>query len=760
MKKKNQQIKKRLYISYAAVFIVVVTVIIVAAYSYLANVIVKNEVQKQQALINEMGVSVNGKLGTLMGLSVEYSMSPTVRRFSYMQKLENYVYTYQSAYDIYEYSRQIELTEINNNFNEKILIYYSLNDFGICDIGRVTWESYKSFYKLTSENPQMDSGEILSQNNQRTIISQCTMKINGEVEPGFIFLQTIPVENTQSGAVTVFIFVPYNEITSDYVSPYLHEDETQCYLTDEAGINTLLYAGTEKADTAQTFDPGLIEKTRQYIYNDSLDAYTAYIELPLIRSKLYVITPSSFAGPVLYELRLIFIAAYIIIVIFLILISHKMSDLNYLPLAQIIASISRYDSSNGSNVTKNEYEMIEAVMESLSKEKEQLSHVVLEQNPIIERYILSQILNGSAEQLTPQQFSCLNAANQYTRFNCLYLLKSVNFNEYKANIIETLNSFTDMQCVAVELKNDDFVMVINFDDPGILRQACEAVEQAFQELDYAEGQMGLGGTQLSLASLPLSLQQARTACHYHFVLSNPCIIAYDDICGREQNEVDYAIDASDANSLKKAVQAGDYDRISRLYTSIIRQNVERRKIPLSRVFPLIRELNAMLSKGFSSLSAEISADIDLNSANFIMLERYLAAFHLRLKKICHAVNLISRDFVSPSQFISNYISDHLSDSSLSMSEVAEIAGYSSTYFSKYFKEQFACNYQEYVMKKRISLAMRYLSDSDCSVQQISERCGFANDVTFRRTFKNITGFTPSQFQKQTHIGDDLQNDLV
>lgn len=39
-----------------------------------------------------------------------------------------------------------------------------------------------------------------------------------------------------------------------------------------------------------------------------------------------------------------------------------------------------------------------------------------------------------------------------------------------------------------------------------------------------------------------------------------------------------------------------------------------------------------------------------------------------------------------------------------------------------------------------------------NVQEIALKCGFTNDVTFRRTFKMYVGVTPSQFEKEQ--GDD------
>lgn len=102
--------------------------------------------------------------------------------------------------------------------------------------------------------------------------------------------------------------------------------------------------------------------------------------------------------------------------------------------------------------------------------------------------------------------------------------------------------------------------------------------------------------------------------------------------------------------------------------------------------------------------------------------------------------------------IRQYVEEHLADANLSLSETARVTRYTSTYFGKYFKEQFGCAFQQYVAVRRIECAKKYLLEDperrNMSIQEIALACGFTNDVTFRRTFKRYTGVTPSQFEKE------------
>lgn len=105
-------------------------------------------------------------------------------------------------------------------------------------------------------------------------------------------------------------------------------------------------------------------------------------------------------------------------------------------------------------------------------------------------------------------------------------------------------------------------------------------------------------------------------------------------------------------------------------------------------------------------------------------------------------------YYARNEIIRNYVEEHLTDANLSLNETAKLMHYTPTYFGKYFKEQFGCTFQKYVASRRIESAKKYLLKGNMSVQEIALKCGFTNDVTFRRTFKMYVGATPSQFEKE------------
>jgi len=79
--------------------------------------------------------------------------------------------------------------------------------------------------------------------------------------------------------------------------------------------------------------------------------------------------------------------------------------------------------------------------------------------------------------------------------------------------------------------------------------------------------------------------------------------------------------------------------------------------------------------------------------------------------------------------------------------VAENLSYSEYYLSHLFKEKMGITIKEYLTKKKISYATELIRTSELTVEQIATILGFSCAYSFRRSFKECTGLTPSEYKK-------------
>ena len=94
-----------------------------------------------------------------------------------------------------------------------------------------------------------------------------------------------------------------------------------------------------------------------------------------------------------------------------------------------------------------------------------------------------------------------------------------------------------------------------------------------------------------------------------------------------------------------------------------------------------------------------------------------------------------------------YINQHL-DQNLTLEKLARIASMNKTYYSTIFKKVTGMTVWEYILNTRIELAISYLvkNDGEFNITEILSMCGFNNATSFNKTFKKITGKTPTEYK--------------
>ena len=95
---------------------------------------------------------------------------------------------------------------------------------------------------------------------------------------------------------------------------------------------------------------------------------------------------------------------------------------------------------------------------------------------------------------------------------------------------------------------------------------------------------------------------------------------------------------------------------------------------------------------------------------------------------------------------------------LSLNQIAEEMHYSKNYLCKIFKASCGMTITEYVNCLRIQKAYDLVCCTESKLTEISVRCGFSSIHYFSRTFRRITGMTPTQArdQDQNRLKTDIR----
>ena len=93
-----------------------------------------------------------------------------------------------------------------------------------------------------------------------------------------------------------------------------------------------------------------------------------------------------------------------------------------------------------------------------------------------------------------------------------------------------------------------------------------------------------------------------------------------------------------------------------------------------------------------------------------------------------------------------YIADHFQED-ITVEQAAAVAGYDRSYFCKQFRKTIGTTFHRYLNNYRISIACHLLTDATLSMSNVAERAGFTSQKNLSRLFSQTLGMTPTQYRK-------------
>ena len=85
--------------------------------------------------------------------------------------------------------------------------------------------------------------------------------------------------------------------------------------------------------------------------------------------------------------------------------------------------------------------------------------------------------------------------------------------------------------------------------------------------------------------------------------------------------------------------------------------------------------------------------------------------------------------------------------------LASVSGVSTAHFARSFRDAFGLPPHRYLLTRRIERAKALLRDSDLNITDIAFHTGWDSLGTFGRTFRDITGESPSSLRRREKAAD-------
>lgn len=93
---------------------------------------------------------------------------------------------------------------------------------------------------------------------------------------------------------------------------------------------------------------------------------------------------------------------------------------------------------------------------------------------------------------------------------------------------------------------------------------------------------------------------------------------------------------------------------------------------------------------------------------------------------------------------------------LDIAALAAVACMSQAHFIRSFKAAFGETPHRYLQRRRIERAMERLRRTDRTVSDVCVEVGWSSFATFSRTFREVVGCSPSEYQARAALADEGQ----
>lgn len=298
-------------------------------------------------------------------------------------------------------------------------------------------------------------------------------------------------------------------------------------------------------------------------------------------------------------------------------------------------------------------------------------------------------------------------------------------------------------------------------DPAVDRAkelAFRIKSEVASKLDGVAVTFGIGGNYELITEIPLSYNEATEALLHERIAGIGSIVSIHDLDVNRANRNQFIAYRQQIDRLVGDLKSGHQDKAKETKDNIIRQLEQDGQFGLSyKNMILSHLLNALVTVRveLAPSGEEPVEQVNRWHQEFAKLQN-LEEISLWLDRILTYIggDLEHRRDNKNAEVIAKlaaYIRDHYREP-LSLQQMADMAYMNSQYVSKLFKEMTGSTFIDFLTETRFSEACRLLKETDLNINEIAEAAGFGQKQNLIRTFKKMTGLTPTEYRNQEVLG--------
>ncbi len=748
----NAGLRKRYLLSFMLVALIPALVML-TLYVPMINLFREEAIQTDSLRTNTIRVAVEERMQEMHNLSVQISFNKKVTEFLYKKApLDN-----ASHYYIRDLSDYIKSCSAGNSFVSLIAVYLIQSSSVVTRDGVYPADYFFENVLQYGGMEPSDVKKMMSGYSYNNYFPLHKIEGRGSWNGEYVtYLQTVPIgdPNVLANVIMLINGKDIQALTGGIDGSFNHQTmilsgkgEVISSEPESKKLSQMIFQNIGEEDSGSfVMDlpgrPNMVicysrARVNQWIFITSFSMEEILVRVGQIRNNAIIVAMIGFS-----------------IGIFL---SFLMADSSYKPWALLIAQMKQLFSKSAeyNESSKNEYYIAMHTIQSIRTEREQMLLDRDKRNACLQKFILQDFCSGKATSYSEKEWKLVFP---YPHF-CVILVDVEEEVRWIRKVDRTLNKLVHvyLRGCRIDTFEDEkgrLCIVLNTGLSGEahivdqIRRLAGSLDRHFDILLYA----GIGGIYESVDDIFSSCKEAEESLEYCFLKGKDSVVYYADI--RNYIFRSLNIPVYPDNPLLNSVKTGDMRNCTRLLDEYFNDIKDSNcMVSAQYMYCLFYNFIGVIIKACNDMHIDFEVIFHQTTEQVLDLDRYRNS--KQMMNDVYRAYLITCEYMQSNKTSRNralkehfqsYFENNYTDPGISLEQTAGTLGYSSSYLSRFIKQEFGMGFGELLNQIRLDHAKRLLSSDLISVGAIAEEVGYTSINSFIRVFKRREGSTPNQYR--------------
>lgn len=716
----------------------------------------KEVLNSNTALLSQARVSIDGFYTDAENLTNTILVNQKIDIFLNRRSPDNIYY-----YSNYEAFEEIKKYTWAKGAIDFFVLYNGELDKAITPMGIFSKQQlYTSLFHTTDLSYEQFSRVFTSNTGWK----QVQMQINNDLSSGSKILFTANLGNSRSPGNAIVMQIDVNKLLDTIKSINLPGVQGLILLNED---DSLLCTNVENAPVYLSSPEWLGTLYEQGVVSIDGENQAIYLPSYVNGMKYLLVVSDSISQKKIAFIQLISALTILLCLAFSTLLVYVFSRRNYAPLGELVNTLTAKTNSSRDNM--DEFSYVHASVRDALMENTNMKAEIAGYKDVLRNNVLGKLLKGKDSKSFQYEkalayFRVPFHGNYYVA--CLFHIREYGiFYAENAKDQELIRFILrNVSCEVLQLKEDATAfeidgleaLVINIDSPSAVENAGEKLQTALcilKKYYNLSVTVAIGGVHETLTALSQSYYEALEVLEYQEITGNTRVRAYNALYSLTDATCAYSYSIEQEQKLILCVRAGNVEGALKIIYDVLCENIGE-NTPLTRIRCIISDLFCTVLKALNEIS-KLSRDEQL----LVTVPYEIINSVTQPQEICQAfakwLSAISQRIdtrkgskkVFLFEDIQEFIVRNFSRSELNIELTAQHFEMNPIYISKVFKENTGMGILDFIGGLRIEKAKELLKDKDINIGEIAVQCGYYSHATFTRSFKKMTGITPTVFRE-------------